>query len=282
MVLTFWNRETAALLVVGAVGLTVTLNNRLGHAQAQAGRTTTLAKQESPKAPSQPQVDDVRRAKDAVQAAEAQLQAARKKYEAIKGVRERAEEAKIATSQAALRRQIQAMPWLLHPEQSRDGRTLKLLSYDPSNPLSGLASIFAAMALESGLTLELPVAENVRVQRDGQEVKWPIDGLDFVSRWASVSGQFREDRPEVTAMVLTSTPPPGPVLQAVHAAKKSVSLVAGGKVTLVDLPLVGDAEIKGVNDASIGLGDLMSGMRVGVHLVVAHGTVVVARIRKTQ
>jgi hypothetical protein len=277
MLLSQRNRVVAAFLGASVFCITVSVDTLRGLARGQVGgAVSTAAQQESrPKATSPATDDAERRAQQAVQAAEAQLQAARNEYETIKAVRERAARERAASSQAALRRQIQTSTWFYlwdegifradNAKQIEGGKKIKLLSVDPAH--IDLLTLLPGLDDEGpGFTLELPLAKDVKV----------LGGLParggFPLRLVEVSVRLAENLPEVKEMTLKSVgSPPDVVLKALDPTKKTISLIIEGKVALEDLPIA---------DPGITLKDWKPGMRARVALRVENDLVVVSQIRK--
>jgi hypothetical protein len=241
-----------------------------------ASAASTAAKQETPPEATSPVTDDAeRRAQQAVHAAEAQLRAARKEYETIKAVRERAAREKAVSSQASLRRQIQASTWYYFGNEGlfrandnpiEGGQKIKLLSLDPAH--TDVLTLIEALnpdGKQTGFILELPLAKNVKVL-GGPPAGRGLFDLCLVQ----VSVRLAENLPEVTEITLKAIgPPPDVVLKTVDPTKRTISLTTAGKVALEDLP---------VADPGTALKDWKPGMRARVALEVKNDLVVVSRI----
>ncbi len=276
---TMWNRGRATPLVVCVVGIVVAAIIHPALAQRSTGDATpAVATQDArPQVQSQSPDDEANQARQALQAAAAELQAAQEKYVKTKALndraeaaRERAKKAKIAMRGADLRRQVQSLRWRVSP--GHDEKTIIVTPVGSVRPNADLGFDVAV------LSLELPLAKDFKVWMGGKEVKWPLENPgDVVFRLFGTPASLRlaDDLPEVTRIDIDA-PNQVPVLKAVDAAKGTISLAVGETATLENIPAA-DAQIV-IGDRKIGLESLKPGTRVAVELVVRDGLILAARI----
>ena len=147
---------------------------------------------------------------------------------------------------------------------------------------------FASALGHNHFSLELPLAKNVQVMLDGRKVTWPLASgelenheiLGVIGIQASV--RLADDLAEVKKIDLTLIDFPSfPLLKAVDAVKKTVSLTLNEKTTLEGLPADG-AQIIDQSGRRIGFEDLLPGMHVSVEMEAKDGLIVVARIQRSR
>jgi hypothetical protein len=263
--------------VVGFGGVLLGLST-LTQRQATAAAPGNTRQEAQPTPPSSP--DEEKRAQEALKTAEARykeaairLEEATKQLQAARANHERLEAARNA---GAIRQHLQSLDWVFlrtGTDVAPSGKpvtTIHLRSTNRKGP--------AANELSDFLSLEVPLAKDVKVRLGGREGK--VADLRMGMR---VSLQLARAGPEVVKIDATSIRSgAGAVLKAIDTGKKTITVTLGEKVTLEGLPLDEDDTPVSIEDRRGRLTDLKPGMRVFLSLGVRGGLVVVRQIQASK
>jgi hypothetical protein len=275
MLRTTGNTSAALLLAASAAGLgagllTLSILDQRPARAAAPGNTRQEAQPQPPPAKD----DDEKRVLEAIKTAEsrykeaaARLEEARKR---LREVRARQDRLWAARNAAAIQQKLQSQAWAF-------------LRTGTEGTPSGMAvtTIRVRSAIINGagsqgifLSLELPLAKDVRVEIDGRERK--VTDLRLGMR---LSLRLAKEGLAVVKIDATSRRPGAvPVLKAVDTRTKTITVALGEKVTLEGLSVDEDGTDLDIEGRTARLTDLKPGMRVSLILRARNGLIVVQKI----
>ncbi len=255
MRLTTFQVAAAVSLALGGTGMSLVLLTYAAPIQQRAEGPAGGARHGPPQAQPRTEADELKQAKEALEAARAQLKAAEERVKAARAASDK------LSQEVGLRRLLQSVNWSFQGAQPVK-KTLRVARAETKGAAGWLA-------------LDLPLAREVTVVIDGKEGKVADLRADL-----RLSFQLADNSLTIAKITATSVPVPKneSVLREVDAARNTISVsVEGTNVTLEGLAVPEETEIS-INGATAELKDLKGGMRVSMDLLVERGRIVVRAI----